>query len=68
MDDMMKLTKWERGIKIESRFNPNLFAFLWFYEWHLFDAVRKGEHTPGTFDWKWSVDEKATTAQMDAKD
>ena len=67
MDDMMKLTKWERGIKVESRFDPNQFAFLWFYEWHLFDAIRKGEHTPGAFDWRWGVDENGTTAQMDAR-
>jgi hypothetical protein len=24
-------------------------AYLWFYEWNMFDAVRAGQHTPGGF-------------------
>jgi len=62
----MKLAAWERGIRLDSRSDQNQFAFLWFYEWHLFDAVRKGEHTPGTYDWKWRVAENGTTAHMHA--
>jgi hypothetical protein len=67
MNDISKLTAWERGIRIESRSDPNQFAFLWFYEWHLFDAVKKGEHTPGACDWEWRVDEKGTTAHMNGE-
>jgi hypothetical protein len=66
MNDISKLTAWERGIRIESRSDPNQFAFLWFYEWHLFDAVQKGEHTQGTCDWEWNVDEDGSAAHMDA--
>lgn len=43
----------------------NQFAFLWFYEWYLFDAVLKGEHTAGTCDWEWQVNENGEVAQMD---
>lgn len=62
----MKLSAWERGIRLASRRDPDLFAFLWFYEWHLFDAVKKGEHTPGTYGWHWDVDAEGLAAHMDA--
>ena len=67
MDNIMRLAKWDRGIRLESRSDPNQFAFLWFYEWHLFDAVTKGEHTSGTHNWEWAVDEKGEAAQMSAE-
>jgi hypothetical protein len=61
---LMKLTKWERGIKVESRRYKKGFAYFWFYEWHLFDAVTKGEHTQGSRSWKWTVDAKSRLAKM----
>ena len=60
----MKLTEWARGIKLQSRKDPAGFAYFWFYEWHLFDAVVKGEHTQGSWSWKWTVDDNGTLAQM----
>ena len=64
---LMKLTKWERGVKVESRTDKAGFAYFWFYEWHLFDAVAKGEHTPGSRQWKWNVNAKGTLARMDSE-
>ncbi len=63
----MRLSQWERGIKIESRAKPELFAFFWFYEWHLFDAVRPGEHTPGRWDWSWRVDDDGRAAILEGE-
>ena len=65
-DPLMKLTEWERGVKVESRTDKAGFAYFWFYEWHLFDAVAKGEHTQGTHEWPWTVNAKGTLAQMDS--
>jgi len=65
MSNILKLTEWERGIRLESRIVPDLFAFFWFYEWHLFDAVEKGEHTGGSWERSWQVDESAAVALMD---
>ena len=65
-DQLMKLTEWERGVKVESRTDKAGFAYFWFYEWHLFDAVAKGEHTHGTHEWPWKVNAKGTLAQMDS--
>ncbi len=66
-DKSMKLTKWERGIKVESWTDEAGFAYFWFYEWHLFDAVTKGEHTHGTHAWKWNVNAKGTLARMNSE-
>ncbi len=67
MINMMRLIEWEKGIRIESRSDSNLFAFLWFYEWHLFDAIQKGEHTHGISDWKWTIDDDGTNAHINSE-
>jgi len=65
--NMIKLSEWSRGIKLESQSDGNLFAFFWFYEWYLFDAVTKGEHTPGNYNWEWTVDEHCKSAVLNGE-
>lgn len=60
----MKLSKWERGVKLETRADVSQFAYLWFYEWHLFDSGKQGEHPHGSHDWEWTVNADGTTARM----
>ena len=60
----MKLSSWDRGITIQSPSNDSCFAHLWFYEWHLFDAVHDGEHTKGSHDWEWKVSPDGTKAEL----
>ena len=62
--NLMKLSSWDRGITIQSPTNDSCFAYLWFYEWHLFDAVLDGEHTHGSHDWKWTVSQDGSKAEM----
>jgi hypothetical protein len=45
----VKLAEWERGVYVEAKTRPDMRAFLWFYEWTMFDAVNRGQHTRG--DW-----------------
>jgi len=54
---------WDRGVKITSQTDHSLFAYLWFYEWTLFDAINEGEHTGGTSDWKWGLVSTSSYAQ-----
>jgi len=65
MSTALELSRWERGIRVASRSDAALFAYLWFYEWHLFDAVARGEHTAGSWNWDWDVDESGSVAVMD---
>ena len=36
------------GVQLGRKDKPSVAMFLWLYEWNLFDAVDKGEHTHGT--------------------
>jgi hypothetical protein len=64
--DYVRLKPWDRGIKVESMADTTKFAYFWFYEWHLFDAIEKGEHTRGKWDWSWRVDTDGQSALLDA--
>ena len=61
--DKMKLSIWDRGVKLTSPNDDATFAYLWFFEWTLFDAVLEGEHKGGTSDWKWSIDSTGSVAE-----
>ncbi len=42
-------TTWGAGgVYLRHRVKPDVAMFLWLYEWNLFDAAQKGEHTHGT--------------------
>jgi len=41
----VQLFEWERGFAVRSRQNPKIAAYLWFYEWNMFDAMQRGQHT-----------------------
>jgi hypothetical protein len=61
----VRLFKWERGIGIESREQPDMAMYLWFYEWHMFDAVRTGQHTSGGYEqFKKQVSETRESATL----
>ncbi len=62
----MNLSIWDRGVKIASPTDEGTFAYLWFYEWSMFGAVRKGEHKSGLSDWTWTVDSDGKFAQSDS--
>ncbi|MDP6553939.1 MAG: hypothetical protein QGF59_31415 [Pirellulaceae bacterium] len=49
-DSNMRLASWERGVSVQPISEPDMRVYLWFYEWHMFDAVNRGQHTRGA--WK----------------
>ena len=61
--NQIKLSIWDRGVKLTSPTDESLFAYLWFYEWNMFEAVRAGEHTTGLADWKWGIVSTQSYAQ-----
>ena len=62
-DPATRLSIWDRGVKVTSIDDESLFAYLWFYEWSLFDAIEKGEHKGGRSDWEWAVDSEGRLAE-----
>jgi hypothetical protein len=63
-----RLWEWERGIAVESPDQKDMAVFLWFYEWNMFDAVKKGEHTQGTFKWPRKVNKDQSEAAIGAEE
>ena len=63
-----KVFEWERGIAVESREQKDMAVFLWFYEWNMFDAVKKGEHTQGTFKHPRKVNKEQTEAVIGSEE
>ncbi len=61
---MFTLDEWSRGVAIESTESEDAFMYLWFYEWHMFEAVERGEHTSGSSDWLWTISEDKRSAFM----
>ncbi len=46
-----RLFPFERGIGIRAASDRQESVYLWFYEWNMFDAMQRGQHTRGD----WSV-------------
>ena len=66
--DQMILSEWERGFTVAPSSYQDMKTYLWFYEWHMFEAVRPGMHTGGPFDWqnyRKSINENGTEAVME---
>ena len=61
-----ELVEWQRGFAIRSLHRDDLAAYLWFYEWHMFDAIKKGQHTGGSYDWPRTVDGEGARGRIDA--
>jgi len=62
----VRLVEWERGIALQSREDPATALYLWFYEWNMFDAVKAGEHTNGSFRHPRTVAEDGRSAEIRA--
>jgi hypothetical protein len=45
-----KLAEWERGVVMERLDQKDMAMFLWFYEWNMFEAIRRGADSSGTWD------------------
>lgn len=66
----LRLFEWERGIGFESPVEKQMRVYVWFYEWHMFEARRPGQHTGGSYDWPKRVSsagDRATTGPEDLR-
>jgi hypothetical protein len=51
----VKLREWQRGFAVDSQPQPDMSVYLWFYEWHMFEAMTPGQHTRGTYELQRSL-------------
>ncbi len=56
-EPLVNLSEWERGIAVTSPHHEDMTVFLWFYEWNMFEALKKGQHTGGTSENEIKVQE-----------
>ena len=45
----LELFEWERGFGLRVPDAPAADMFLWVYEWNMFEAMQRGQHTHGTY-------------------
>ena len=64
----VRLSAWVKGIAVTSPAQEDMTLYIWFYEWNLFDAMRPGENTRGTWknEVKISQDQKTGTMVSDS--
>ena len=55
------------GISLNSDEGADGFSYLWFYEWHLFDALNKSEHSKGSAEWEWTIAPDGRSAKIDSE-
>jgi len=60
----MRLAQWERGLLVHPIQHPEMKVYLWFYEWHMFDAVEQGQHTGGTRENQITVADVGTSGTI----
>lgn len=63
-----RLFDWHQGIGVQSPLQEDMRVYLWFYEWNMFEARTKGQHTRGAYNWKRTVSDDGATATIDAGD
>lgn len=45
----VRLVEWERGLAVWASESEGMAVYLWFYEWNMFEAIKPGQHTQGTY-------------------
>jgi len=59
------LTEFGKTLAVKRRDGEAMMC-LWFYEWHMFDAVLKGDHTHAQGKFPWQVNSAGTKAVAEA--
>lgn len=60
----VRLSEWERGFAVNSLQRDGMSVYLWFYEWHMFDAIKPGQHTGGTYKLPRRLDDEGKRGVM----
>jgi hypothetical protein len=61
-----RIVEWERGFGLHVPFEPSADLFLWIYEWNMFEAMQRGQHTHGTYQLPRRLNAAGTEAVVDS--
>ena len=61
------LEKWERGVAVHAPGEKGMTVWLWFYEWNMFSAATRGQHTRGQWLNRVSVNDAGSRAVIDCR-
>jgi hypothetical protein len=67
-ESALQLRRWKGGVALQTRTEPPVTAYLWFYEWNLFDAFERGENTRGRVGWDWKRSPDGSRMEMTSDD
>jgi hypothetical protein len=62
----VSLHDWRKILAVRSKTERDRYICLWFYEWHMFDAIKTGQHTHAESEWPWDVSEDGHEAVIQA--
>lgn len=62
-----QLSEWERGVSVDSTEQADMRVYLWFYEWHMFGAMKRGQHTGGTWNNQVNVQDDRLAASIESE-
>ncbi len=62
----VELFEWERGFAVRSKTNPDMAVYLWFYEWNMFEAIKPGQHTNGTYQLEHKTEKSGQLGIVDS--
>ena len=60
------LIPWERGAALRIPGEKAAEMYLWFYEWNMFEAMRAGQHTSGTYRLEQKFNPAGTEAVIES--
>lgn len=61
-----QIVEWERGFGLRVPGEPAADMFLWIYEWNMFEAMQRGQHTHGTYQLARRLDAAGTEAIVES--
>ena len=66
MADSPRIFEWERGFGLRVPGEPAADMYFWIYEWNMFEAMQRGQHTKGAYQLPRKLKGEGTEAIVDS--
>lgn len=61
-----RIFEWERGFGLRVPGKPAADMYFWIYEWNMFEAMQRGQHTKGTYQFPRKLNGEGTEAIVES--